>query len=343
MLVPDFLGIISAPAGCRGQLTYPRFAWLKEAQVNARYAVSGIVGLMLVAAVSLASLGCGGGTEEGGLRLLFYSNRDGDDDVYIMNLDGTDVQQLTDDPGRDYEADTSPHRSTLVFASQRSGGGGSRLHLMNADGTGIRQLTFGSSDEGRVIDDYAHFSHSGRRVVFQRVVLPEGGSPDADIWIVDVDSGEETQVTDTPDAWDSTPSFGADGLSVLFESNRDGDFDLYRLDLTTMEVVQLNDVDGRDVGVKESPDGRLFTFESDRDGDFEVYVMDSDGGNVRALTKNKDDDHYPHWSPDGAKLSFDSDRDGDREIYIMNADGSDQRRLTTNPARDVDPHWTGVR
>lgn len=311
--------------------------------MNVRFVVSGIVGLILVVVVSLASLGCGGGMEEEGLRLLFYSNRDGDDDVYIMNMDGSGVQQLTDDSGRDYEADMSPDGSILVFASQRSGGGGSRLFLMNADGFEVRQLTFGSSDGGRVIDDYAHFDHSGRRVVFQRTVQPVGGRPDADIWIVDVDSGEETQVTDTPDAWDSTPSFGAEGLSVLFESNRDGDFDLYRLDLNTMEVAQLNDVDGRDVGVKESPDGRLLAFESDRDGDFEVYVMDSDGGNVRALTENEDDDHYPHWSPDGAKLLFDSDRDGDREIYIMNADGSDQRRLTTNPARDADPHWAGVR
>lgn len=300
------------------------------------------LGIVVLALLSLQGLRCGG-DEESGLRVLFYSNRGGDDDVYVMELDGSGVQRLTDEPGRDYEADISPDGSILVFASQRSGEGGVRLHLVDVDGSEVRQLTFGSSKEGRVIDDYAHFDRHGSRIVFQRTVQAEGEGPDADIWMVDVDSGEETQVTDTPDAWDSTPSFGADGTSVLFESNRDGDFDLYRLDLGTMEVVQLADEDGRDVGVKESFDGRLLTFASDRDGDFEIYVMDSDGGNVRALTENEDYDYYPHWSPDGSQLLFDSDRDGDSEIYMMNADGSDQLRLTTNPARDADPHWALIR
>ena len=287
---------------------------------------------------SLLGLACGGdGDVE--LRLLFYSNRDGDDDVYIMRMDGTDVRQLTDEPGRDYEADSSPDGGTMVFSSQRAGDSGSRLHLMNADGSDVRQLTFGSSDEGRVTDDYAHWGPDGRRVVFQRTIAPAGVRPDANIWLVDAETGEETQLTDTPEAWDSTPGFGADGNSVLFESNRDGDFDLYRLDLETMEVVQLNDVDGKDLAVKESPDGRQFAFTSDRDGDDEVYVMDADGGNVRPLTDNDVDDYNPHWSPDGTQILFDSERDGNDEIYVMNADGSDVRRLTTSPGRDTDPHW----
>ena len=297
---------------------------------------------VILALLSLQGIRCGGDGESG-LRVLFYSNRDGDDDVYVMELDGSGVQRLTDEPGRDYEADISPDGGILVFASQRSGESGARLHLVNVDGSDVRQLTFGSSDEGRVTDDYAHFEHPGRRVVFQRTVQPEGGRPDADIWIVDIDTGEETQVTNTPDAWDSTPSFGAGGTSVLFESNRDGDFDLYRLDLGTMEVVQLNDVAGRDGAVKESPDGRLLTFASDRDGDFEVYVMDSDGGNVHPLTENDAEDRSPHWSPDGTQVLFDSDRDGDREIYLMNADGSTQRRITTSAGKDEDPHWARVR
>lgn len=293
---------------------------------------------VLFALLSLLGLACGGdGDEE--LRLLFYSNRDGDDDVYVMRLDGTDLRQLTDEPGRDYEADSSPDGGTMVFASQRAGEGSAQLYLMNADGSDVRRLTFSAGEGRRVLDDYAHWLPDGRRIVFQRTVIPEGERPDADIWLVDAETGEETQLTDTPDAWDSTPGFGTDGNSVLFESNRDGDFDLYRLDLGTMELVQLSDADGRDVGVKESPDRQQFIFTSNRDGDSEVYVMDADGGNVRALTENDVDDRYAHWSPDGTQILFDSERDGNYEIYVMNADGSDQRRLTTSPERDSDPHW----
>ena len=298
--------------------------------------------VVLLAVVSLLGLACGG-DEDGGMRVLFFSDRDGDDDVYTMRLDGSDVRQLTDEPGRDYEADSSPDGRMLVVASQRAGEGSAQLYLMNPDGSDVRRLTFSSGEGRRVLDDYAHWLPDSRRIVFQRTVIPEGERPDADIWLVDAETGEETQLTDTPDAWDSTPGFGTDGNSVLFESNRDGDFDLYRLDLGTMEVTQLADLEGRDVGAKESPDRRQFTFTSNRDGDSEVYVMDADGGNVRALTDNDIDDRYAHWSPDGTQILFDSERDGNHEVYVMNADGSDQRRLTNDPGRDTDPHWAPIR
>ena len=298
--------------------------------------------LLALLLLALVGLGCGG-EGEGGLRLLFYSDRDGDDDVYIAESDGSGVRQLTDEPGRDYEADSSPDGRTIVFASQRAGENGSQLYLMNADGSNVRRLTF-SSGEGRpVVDDYGHWSPDGWRIVFQRTTIPDEGRRDADIWLVEAQTGEETQLTDTPDAWDSTPGFGADDNYVLFESNRDGDFDLYRLDLQTMEVVQLVNEEGTDRGVKESPDRQQIVFASDRDGDNEVYIMDLAEGGARPLTENDAEDLNPHWSPDGTRILFDSDRDGDREIYVMNADGSDQRRLITSAGKDVDPHWARVR
>lgn len=296
----------------------------------------GIVALL--ALLSLVALACGGDGEEG-LRLVFYSGRDGDDDIYIMEADGSGVRQLTDEPGRDYEPDGSPDGRTLVFASQRAGDDGSQLFLMSVDGSDVRRLTFSAVDGVRVVDDYPHWSPDGRRVVFQRTTIAAEGRPDADIWLIDVETAEERQLTDTPEAWDSTPSFAADGESVLFESNRGGGFDIYRLDLETMEVARLTDDPGTDAQAKESADGTRIAFVSVRDGDNEVYVMDADGGNVRQLTDNDVEDRCPQWSPDGEMLSFYSERDGDREIYVMKADGSEQRRLTDSPGNDEVPDW----
>ncbi len=271
---------------------------------------------------------------------MFYSNRDGDDDIYMMEVDGSGVRQLTDEPGRDYEPDSSPDGRTLVFASQRAGEDSSQLYLMDADGSNARRLTFSSETGARVIDDYAHWSPDGRTVVFQRTtVVSEGGGTDADIWLIDTESGEERQLTDDPSVWDSTPSFAADGGSVLFESNRDGDFDVHRLDIETGEVVQLTDEEGSDFEAKESPDGTRVAFTSDRGGNFDIYVMDADGENVRQLTDSEAADRCPQWSPDGRQLSFYSERDGNREIYIMGADGSEQTRLTDSPFNDEVPDW----
>jgi len=317
---------------------------------------AGLAALLLLGSLGLAASACdGGATPSGGTptptpadgdgapaepRIVFYSDRGGNDDIYIMDVDGTNVVQLTDEPGRDYEPDAAPDGRTLVFASNRDDPNSSQLYLMDVDGSNVRRLTF-SANGGRVIDDYAHWSPDNRHIVFQRTTVPEtgGGGPDADIWMIDTETGEETQLTDTPDAWDSTPSMGADGASVLFESNRDGDFDVHRLDLETMEVTQLTDAEGTDSEAKESPDGSTIAFTSVRDGSFAIYLMDADGGNVRRLTDSGAEDRCPQWSPDGQRLTFFSTRDNDQEIYVINVDGSGETRITNSPGKDEIPDW----
>ena len=91
------------------------------------------------------------------MRVLFYSDRDGDDDVYTIGMDGAGVRQLTDEPGRDYEADITPDGRTLVFASERESEGIGQLFLMDADGSNVRRLTFSARDGKRIIDDYPHW------------------------------------------------------------------------------------------------------------------------------------------------------------------------------------------
>jgi Tol biopolymer transport system component len=280
-----------------------------------------------------------GGNDETSVRLVFHSERDGDADIYLTALDGGTVTQLTDEPGRDYEPDGSPDGNRIVFASQRASGDSSQLHLMDIDGSNVRRLTSSADRAERVLDDYAEWSPDGRRIVFQRTIIPEGEKPYADIWLIDPETGEETPLTETQDAWDSTPSFAADGNAVLFESNRSGTFELYRMPLDGSETVALTDSEGTEAEAKQSPDGRQVAFVSDRDGDFDVYVMDNDGANVRQLTSNDGADRCPQWSPDGQRISFSSDRDGDSEIYVMHSDGSDQRRITESAGRDEVADW----
>ena len=298
--------------------------------------------LLLVALlIPILASGCGG---NGGnqFRIVFYSDRDGDSDIYTMDTDGGDIRQLTNDPGRDYEAKASPDGSLLVFSSQRGGSDKGLLYVMNVDGSNVRALT--KDVAGDVVnDEYPDWSPDGRRVVFQHVTKLNEGSLESDLWLVDSDGGNESQLTNSPGDWDSTPSFSADGQSVLFESNRNGgDFELYWLRLNDMQLTRLTDSKGIETEAKESPDGQHIAFASQRDGDFDVYLMNSDGSDPRPLTVNDAADRCPQWSPDGKRISFISDRDGNLEIYVMNADGSDQRRLTNSPGSDEVPDWIVV-
>lgn len=300
-----------------------------------------------LALLALAGIACGDGSDEPdgatpapASQIVFQSDRAGADDIFIMRDDGSEPRRLTDAPGRDYEPDSRPDGEAIVFVSDRAGDGNADLYEMELAGGEPRRLTFGGGGEGeRVVNDYPHWAPGGTKIVFQRTTTKPDGANDADIWLLDVASGDETQLTDTPDDWDSTPSFIADSSAVLFESNRDGDFDIYRLDLETRELTQLTNGPGADLEAKAAHHGDQIAFASERDGDFEVYVMDADGGSPQHLTANDALDRCPHWSPDGSRISFYSNRDGNQEVYVMQADGSDQVRLTQTLGREEVPDW----
>ena len=71
---------------------------------------------------------------------------------------------------------------------------------------------------------------------------------------------------------------------IVFASNRDGDWDIYSMDVNGNNLVQLTDHPASDHLPACSPDGRRIAFASERGVTHDLYVMDSDGNNVIRLT-----------------------------------------------------------
>ena len=141
-------------------------------------------------------------------------------------------------------------------------------------------------------------------------------------------------------AWDST----AQGLEsrIVFSSNRDGDWDIYSMDINGNNLVQLTDHPASDEYPACSPDGRRIVFISDRGITGDLYVMDSDGTNVIRLTGDNFVERRPSWTPDGTRIAFSSLRwvVGNREIYVMGANGNNLINLTKHEMEDIDPAWS---
>ena len=127
---------------------------------------------------------------------------------------------------------------------------------------------------------------------------------------------------------------------IAFDSDRDGDFEIYVMNADGSNVTQLTHNYANDLVPDWSPDGGRIMFPSDRDGDWEIYVMNVDGSNVIQLTHDSATDFAASWSPDGGRIVFYSDRDGDQEIYVMDANGSNVIQLTHNSATEYDPRWS---
>jgi len=141
-------------------------------------------------------------------------------------------------------------------------------------------------------------------------------------------------------AEDRHPAWSPDGSKVAFDSDRNGNVDIYVMNADGTDLIRLTDDPNRDQYPAWSPDGSMIAFESNRDGDVEIYVMRTDGSNPINLTNNTFSDWDPCWSPDGTKIAFESFRHGNSEIYLMNADGSDQTNLTNNPANATACSWS---
>ncbi len=127
---------------------------------------------------------------------------------------------------------------------------------------------------------------------------------------------------------------------IAFESDRDGNTEIYAMAADGSNPVNLTNHPARDGFAAWSPDGTKIAFETDRDGNQEIYVMAADGSNPLRLTSDPANDRFPDWSPDGTKIAFETERDGFPEVYVMAADGSDPVNLTNHPARDGLPSWS---
>jgi Tol biopolymer transport system component len=137
---------------------------------------------------------------------------------------------------------------------------------------------------------------------------------------------------------------------IVFQSSRDGNFDLYIMNPDGTDQRNLTNsppsITSTNNNFKPapSPDGRQIAFQTDRDGNLEIYVVDIQSGVQLNLTSHSAKDYSPTWSPDGKLIAFISDREATlvnaerdiwtNNIYIMNSDGSNVRRLTIDNETD---------
>jgi Tol biopolymer transport system component len=127
--------------------------------------------------------------------------------------------------------------------------------------------------------------------------------------------------------------------ALLFSSNRDGNSEIYAMNLASQAANRLTNNTVQDIQPALAPDAVQVAYASNQEGNNEIYLGGTDGRAPVNLTHNAAEDQQPTWSPDGSWIAFTSNRDGNQEIYVMRRDGSELRNLTTNPGNDYAPSW----
>jgi TolB protein len=107
---------------------------------------------------------------------------------------------------------------------------------------------------------------------------------------------------------------------IVFQSNRDGNFQIYCMNDDGTSVQRLTTSHSYDVSPSWSPDGKSIVFASDRGGNWDIYMMNADGGDVKRLTAPPGSNSSPSWTKDGSRILFVSTRDAvNGDLYMLNA------------------------
>ena len=282
-------------------------------------------------------------------QIAFVSHRDGNMEIYVMDINGGNQRRLTNNLYDDFQPSWSPDGKRIAFVSDRDGhviDGRpiNEIYVMDVNGKNQLNLTNNSSD-----DRSPSWSPDGKRIAFVSKRNDGDEHPHREIYVMDADGRNQQRLTDNHDN-DQSPSWSPNGKRIVFSSDRHVHLksevritdEIYVMDVDGGNLQRLTENRVYDWFPSWSPNGKRIVFASDTKGDlqnFEIYVMDTDGDNQQRLTENRKNDGFPSWSPDGERIVFHSNRDGNYEIYVMDANGGNLQRLTNNSNNDVSPAW----
>lgn len=265
-------------------------------------------------------------------KIYFVSTRSGNADIYAMNIDGTEVTNLTSSSSTwDVAPSISPDGRWLAYASQAwpDASGQYDVYLMNLSSYSRSRVTSSSMDE-----DDPVFSPDGTRLAHRRFWVVSN----AQVYTMRTDGADVRRLTnDQYFYWDLR---WAPGQTLLFQSNRDDtNGEIYSMNPDGTGLRRLTQSPGSDRWPAWSPDGSRVAFASTRSGRWQIYVMNADGSGVTNVSNNSASEQQPCWSPDGTMIVYVSGTDAGAEIWVMNADGSNKRRVTSNSYLDGSPAW----
>ena len=151
-----------------------------------------------------------------GARMAFMSNRDGNPEIYVMNVDGTAVRRITNHPAGDSSPTWSPTGSQIAFTSDRSGT--PQIYIVGADGLNLRRLTN---------ESYAD-RPTWSPAPFNEIAFSARTGGGFDIKIYDLASGMTRQIT-FGEGTNESPAYAPNGKHLAFASTRAGRWQVFTI------------------------------------------------------------------------------------------------------------------
>jgi len=244
-------------------------------------------------------------------RILFFTDADGDDEIYVMEANGTDHRRLTNNQFDDFSPEWSPDGQLIAFVSDRTGN--AEIFLMDVDGSNITQLTF--NDFG----NYAPaWSPDGSQIAF--VSERDNGWEQSQIYLMNSDGSQQQRVT-LNERDNIYPRWSADGQTIIF--SRELEFQEYQTAFIELNGDGMEEVLDLGIyslleGVVESPNELMVVGGKElENGEWEIQLVSKDGTLIESFPTQV---IYPgsfQWTKDSEFIVFSGYFNGSRDVFAL--------------------------
>jgi len=262
-------------------------------------------------------------------NLLFSSDCNGNQDIYILN--GNGKTNLTEKNGINSGPVWSYDGKKIAFISNRTGN--FDVFVMECDGK--NQINLSDSPENNYCPSWS--PDSSRLAYIAREDMAEY------IFIINADGTGKNQITSGKDWKDTRPLWSPEGSKIAFMSTRRGKNDIYTINPDTMELVKLT---GNDLNISDflwSPDGKYIAFIAKNDKQSDLYIMNSNGTMVRNITDDKGTEYDFSWSHDGRKIVLTTTEytENTANICVIDIETGQKTSITSDGIWKTHLSWSG--
>jgi TolB protein len=268
-----------------------------------------------------------------GSQISFSSKVGRFKELFVMDMDGSNLRQLTGDRGLAISSSWSPLGGFLIYTTYKKRV--PDLFLFDLHSKKVKQITKGSA-----LELGGKFSRDGRRILASRSM-----GKDSDIVLLHTDGSLAKSLTRSNGAIDVSPDWSPDNSQIVFCSNRGGGPQIYTMSADGRNAKRVSYVSSSYcTSPVWSPKGDRIAFVCRASGGHQLFTAAPDGSDPLQITnygKNED----PAWSPDGRYLVFASTAFASGRIFnlgLIRSDGSNLRRLTSGRSGDTSPAWSSV-
>jgi len=268
-----------------------------------------------------------------GVFLAQLIDTQGSSDLYLVDMAGNLVTQITHDPYDEGDADFSKDRNQFVYTCLQQD---LDICIIGLHDSEKKNLTNSNSRDAN-----PKWSPESDKILFI-----SNASGITNVWVMNPDGSERQNLSKVALGnqlfEEGEASWSPDGQEILFSSMVNGNTDIYIMQRDGTGRHNLTDHPATDFNPVWSPDGQSIAFLSDRDGGYDIYVLELATGKLTNVSNSpRERENNFIWSPDSQYIYFDSLRpEGVFDIFMVNRNGSNKRNLTNDlSSNDVDPQW----